>query len=359
MTQVTVVVGGQFGSEGKGAVAGFLGRKMKRNDLAIRVAGPNAGHTAYDAAGQEWKLRAVPVAAVTSEDCQLHIAAGSEVDLEVLWKELRSLDDAGHNASRRLTIHPSATLLEPDRHPSQELERGIVGQLGSTGKGIGAARADRIWRTASTFEQAVMHMGVEGQRHWEPFLGEPGTLDLHGVSHAVIEGTQGYGLGLHTGYYPRVTSSDCRAVDFLAMAGISPWALQVDPIQVIVVARTYPIRVAGNSGPLLRETSWEELGLPQERTTVTNKVRRVGDWDIELLRAAVEANGGGGWNTSVQLAITMLDQRFKGTADTHPDKWQGATAAEATDWLLEVQDDLETDIAYVGTGPQSLHEVTL
>ena len=63
--------------------------------------------------------------------------------------------------------------------------------------------------------------------------------------------------------------------------------------------------MAGNSGPLKGETSWEELGLEPERTTVTNKVRRVGDWDPELLEEAIRANGGGGWNSGVSLAVTM------------------------------------------------------
>ena len=345
MTRVTVVVGGQYGSEGKGAVAGFLGQSMRAHDLAVRVAGPNAGHTAYDNAGRQWKLRAVPVAAVTSSTCQLHIAAGSEIDHNVLFSELEDLDDAGHRASERLTIHPSATFLE-SRHAAIEKAEGIVDRIGSTGKGIGAARSARIARTAH------LAKNVSGFR---PFLSEEGPLDLTGLGWVVIEGTQGYGLGLHTKQYPQVTSSDCRALDFLGMAGISPWSLNVSPFEVIVVARTYPIRVAGNSGPLRGETSWEALGLPEELTTVTKKVRRVGTWDEDLLREAIFANGGGMWNTEVKLAITMLDQLFPETAGQGEDGW----ADGAIGWLQEVQDNMETDIAYVGTGPQTLTEVAL
>lgn len=343
MTRVTVVVGGQYGSEGKGAVAGFLGRDMGAHSLAVRVAGPNAGHTAYDSKGREWKLRAVPVAAATSANCQLHIAAGSEVDTEVLFDEIARMEMEGHEVRNRLTIHPSATILGP-HHISMEKESGIVGRIGSTGKGIGAARAARIARNCQTAEEVDS---------LERFLSDSGPLDLAGVDHVVIEGTQGYGLGLHTEFYPQVTSSDCRAIDFLAMAGISPWDLQVDPFEVIVVARTYPIRVAGNSGPIQGETTWAKLGLPEERTTVTNKVRRVGGWDLGLLQEAIRANGGGGWNSSVKLAITMLDQLFPETA--------GKTDFDddALAWLLDVQDSTETDIAYIGTGPQTLTEVAI
>lgn len=345
MTQVTVVVGGQYGSEGKGAVAGFLGRNMSTRDMAIRVAGPNAGHTVYDSKGKEWKLRAVPVAAVTSRTCQLHIAAGSEIDLEVLLQEIHDLDQAGHQVTERLSVHPSATILE-FRHRRFEGESGIVDRIGSTGKGIGAARAERIMRTAEVAEYVT---GVLG-----PFLTEPGPLDLDGLHHVVVEGTQGYGLGLHTKQYPQVTSSDCRAIDFLGMAGIAPWSDRVSPLEILVVARTYPIRVAGNSGPLLGETTWDGLGLPEERTTVTNKVRRVGAWDSGLLHEAIQANGGGSWNSTVKLAITMLDQLFPEVAGK-TEEW----GDEAVSWLLKVQDDMETDIAYVGTGPQTLTEVAI
>lgn len=356
MAKLTVVVGGQYGSEGKGAVVGFLGRTLDERDLVVRVAGPNAGHTAYDSSGKEWKLRCVPVAAVTGA-AQLHIGAGSEVDVTVLFDELSQLDANGHNASARLTIHPSATLLE-QRHISLEKVSGIVDRIGSTGKGIGEARSERILRNAATCGEL---------RTLSTFMSEPGPLDLDGVRHVIVEGTQGYGLGLHTDAYPQVTSSDCRAIDFLGMAGISPWANNISTFRVIVVARTFPIRVAGNSGPLKGETSWADLGLAEERTTVTNKVRRVGAWDLELLREAVRANGGGDWNNTVQLAITMVDQRFPETRDLALEDWPTAntTAALAFDeqsalaWLETVESELTTQIAYVGTGPNTMTKVTL
>jgi adenylosuccinate synthase len=345
MTSVTVVVGGQYGSEGKGAVAGFLGHKQQMGDLAIRVAGPNAGHTTYDDNGVEWKLRAVPVAAATSRDCELHIAAGSEVDISVLFDEIHRLEYGGHRVQDRLSIHPSATILEPG-HISNEQASGIVGRIGSTGKGIGAARMDRLARNAHVAKDVKSLQG---------FLSEPGPLDLHGIGKVVVEGTQGYGLGLHTENYPQVTSSDCRAIDFLSMAGISPWATGID-LRVLVVARTYPIRVAGNSGPLEGETTWADLGLPEEHTTVTHKVRRVGAWDAKLLEEAIRANGGGDWSPKVQLVVTMLDQLFPETAgQTNIDQFSEA----ARGWLLNVQDNHEIDVAYVGTGPQTMFEVTL
>lgn len=342
MTRVTVVVGAQFGSEGKGAIAGHLGKSMGEDDIAVRVAGPNAGHTAYDRLHTEWKLRAVPVAAVTSRNCALHIAAGSEIDTEVLLSEIQDLDDAGHNASGRLSIHPSATVLHP-KYVKNENAAGLVGRIGSTGKGIGAARSARIMREADTA------LSSPTLARW--LTEEDGTFDFGGYEHVVIEGTQGYGLGLHTPYYPTVTSSDCRAIDFMAMCGISPWVEWVHDLEIQLVARVYPIRVAGPSGPLKGETTWKELGLPEEHTTVTNKVRRVGEWDDELVTEAIIANGGGNFGPYVKLALTMLDQ-------LHPEMRDGTHLPPAAMQHIEaLENKLGIEINLVGTGPETVVEL--
>jgi hypothetical protein len=125
----------------------------------------------------------------------------------------------------------------------------------------------------------------------------------------IIEATQGYGLGLHAGWYPKCTSRDVRAIDALAEVGISPWQPGVDRVLVWVVFRPFPIRVAGDSGELRNETSWDDLGLPPEYTTVTQKVRRVGMWDPDLARQALWANGQtmpGNLNNGVVRPVMMF-----------------------------------------------------
>ncbi len=344
MTSVTVVVGAQFGSEGKGAIAAHLTKGWTANDLAVRVNGPNAGHTVIDADRREWKLRSVPVAAVNS-DALLYVAPGSEVDLGVLLEEITELDKAGYNVSRRLKVHPSATVIE-ERHLNAEQADGLVGRIGSTGKGIGAARADRVMRRATTFgEVAKGHPPYSTNSYWAQFVGDYDHRDFDNV---LVEGTQGYGLGLHTSFYPTVTSSDCRAIDFLAAAGISPWQHGVN-VKVVVVARVYPIRVAGNSGPLKGETTWDALDLPVERTTVTQKVRRVGEWDEELVAEALAANGHDGTDT-VTLALTMLDQKFPNV--------KGLTELddEADAFVEDLDSRLDCYVEFVGTGPTTVVE---
>lgn len=337
--RLIAVVGGQYGSEGKGAVAGYLSSTCDVPFMGIRVAGPNAGHTVYGKGpnGEEsyaWRLRSVPVNAVTAPESDLVIAAGSEIDIEVFNQELSDLDKAGYEASSRIIVDDQATILEP-RHHEIETADNIQGRIGSTSKGIGASRADRIMRKASLFGG-----GVDTSKVIREHLARGGT--------ALIEGTQGYGLGLHAGQYPFCTSQDCRAVDFCAQAGISPWDRVVDVFDVWVTARTYPIRVAGNSGPLENETSWEQLGLEAERTTVTQKIRRVGHFDPALVRDAVVANGGA---PTVKIALTMFDYIF-------PELKNQTQVDILTDeqyrYIHDIENAVNAQVKLIGTGPSTM-----
>lgn len=374
---LSVVVGGQYGSEAKGAVTAWLTRRILaegQTPMVVRVAGPNAGHTAYDRRGRKWALRQVPVGMVVSPRAVGMIADGSEIDLPVLLDEIRKLDEAGLDVSSRLLVSPYATILA-ERHHEAEANRELVGRLGSTGKGVGAARSDRVMRIADV-PDLMMRAGLDLVKEdtWEELyptaLGEGGGLagldKLNWIEypsgmvldqlmtdgmHVVIEGTQGYGLGVHRPEYPKTTSSDCRAIDFLAMAGVSPWSSSVSGMAVWLVVRAHPIRVAGNSGPLLGETSWSELGLPEELTTVTQKVRRVGRWDQRLFDQAVEANGGRG----VRVAYTMADQEWPSIRGLDGSVIDGNLELddETTQYLNQVAHRTRDLTAYVGTGPQT------
>ena len=327
MSTIDIVTGAQYGSEGKGHVTAQLVLDYQKQGVKttnIRVAGPNAGHTVVDKGGMAFALRTIPVAAALNPNADLYIAPGSEIDLDVFQQEILNLRQAGHPV-RNLYVSGEATLLTND-HKQTEIEREMHANIGSTAKGIGAARADRIMRSGERVQdnreartlihrmKAVMLSAPEHLLFMANQLQQPNRA-------MVIEGTQGYGLGLHAGRYPQCTSSDARAIDFLAMAGISPWAPGVTRVTPWLVARVYPIRVSGNSGPLDGETSWAELGLPEEKTTVTQKIRRVGEWDRKLIREAAIANGTAphqwsGWPTSEhtenpgRVALTMVDQKI-------------------------------------------------
>jgi adenylosuccinate synthase len=296
---IHAIVGGQFGSEAKGHVAAQLTKHYAdrgHNQYLVRVGGSNAGHSAVDSDGKVWALRQIPAAAVIDRNARLVIAEGSEIDLDVLFSEIEALDAAGFDVSGRLFIDSMATIIEP-HHIEQESGSDINARTGSTSKGIGAARADRLMRKAKTardiadLNDFILETSVFLQRRY--YLDERANI--------IIEGTQGYGLGLHTEYYPQTTSGNCRTVDLLAQIGFLPLnPNEPRDIHTWLVFRTYPIRVAGNSGPLFNETSWFELNalsdgyIKEERTTVTKKVRRVGKWDDMIASEAVRANGGAG-----------------------------------------------------------------
>lgn len=378
-----VIVGGQYGSEGKGAIAAWLAADLRDGPLAVRVAGPNAGHTVYGGcppacqeahpdwtvgAGHPWKLRHVPVAAVSNTFAKLAIAAGSEVDLAVLSQEIADLDSAGYAASHRITLDRLATVLSP---AYQEYEAGLfpatlaagsssviglaagpslVDRIGSTGKGVGAARAALALRQARQIRDVPDPMPCQ--------VGNVSKLIRESLQHGYpvqIEGTQGYGLGLHAGHYPYCTSSNCTAADFMAMAGVPAWLVPQDQLEVWVVFRTRPIRVAGNSGPLQGETTWEELGLPAEYTTVTRKIRRVGAWDPRLARQAMEANGHRAGSRTVRAALTMADHVIPGLAgQTEAQDLEHEVSDQLDQLIASTSKDLGALVSLVGTGPQSV-----
>lgn len=346
-----VVVGAQFGSEAKGHVTQRLTERAQDGGMpqVIRVAGPNAGHTGYDATGRAWALRQVPVAAVTEGPVVLGVGAGSEIDLPVLLDEIDLLKHAGLLANKLLYVHEEATMIT-DNHKYQESPEAadLIGKIGSTGKGIGAARAGRIMRRADRLKDDEPAMEALTERGVAIATSDSTPEISVACDTVIIEGTQGYGLGLRAGYYPQCTSSDCRAQDFIAMAGVSPW--MYEEVEVWAVARMFPIRVAGNSGPLRNETTWEELGLPEERTTVTKKVRRVGHPDWDLVGRAVRANGG---SPTVRLAITMVDQMFPGVANQTIGQMNAIDWRDVKNYVASIRQQTGAEVGCITTGPNT------
>lgn len=313
----------------------------------IRTGGPNAGHTVLDERGQVYKLRQLPTAAISAPGATIAIAAGSLVDCDVLFQEVK---DTGiwADGDQVVYIDPQATILEPRHIERERADAGLAGW--STQKGIGAARADRIRRTAAIardWDFGVLPVEVAPvdqlvRSCWS------GGVDI------LIEAAQGYGLGLHTDYYPKTTSADCRAIDALADCGISPWEFGVQP-DVWLAVRPNPIRVAGVSGELKGETSWEQLGMEVERTTVTNKVRRVGAWDPELVRQAILANGGPADN--VKVCLTMADKvipAIKGLTDRSQLGDVDGPALEPLNWWRQEIWKLGARVCAIGTGPDTM-----
>jgi adenylosuccinate synthase len=169
----------------------------------------------------------------------------------------------------------------------------------------------------------------------------------------LIEGTQGYHLGLHAGHYPQSTTNDCRAIDVIAQAGVTP----LNRPEIWLVFRTYPIRVAGNSGEMGNEISWDVLEgrsggyIQPERTTVTQKIRRVAEWDHQASRLAINGNGGAA-NEKLHLALTMvdyLDPDLEGTM-----LMSDIEASSAMAWIEQVEDELGVGFSAFGTSASTM-----
>jgi adenylosuccinate synthase len=292
---VDVLVGGQFGSEGKGQIASFLSREY---ELLVRVGGPNAGHTVYQEP-KPYIFHHLPSGTNASE-AKLLIVAGAVLYVPTLMKEI-----ADCQVDReRLTIDPQAMIItDADR----KREASLVANIGSTGQGVGQATARRVLRGK----------GVKLAKdipELKPYIGEGRAVLEHAFSHrrrVLLEGTQGTGLSLYHGYYPHVTSRDTTVAGCLAEAGISPNRVQ----RVVMVCRTYPIRVQspqdGTSGVMSQEISWEAVAersghdaedlKVRELTSTTKRQRRVSEFDWSLLRRAATLNA------PTDLALTFVD----------------------------------------------------
>ena len=321
--KVTIVIGGQFGSEAKGKVVSFLADEF---DIAVRTGSPNAGHTVFKD-GEIYRLQQIP-ATFVNQKCILCIGAGALINPSVLIKEV-----ANTKTKSRLFIDPQAGIIE-EKHILQEKE--LVQKIGSTGKGCGVALADRIWRKDFKLAKDVLK---------DFQISDVAEILNRGIDEGkniLIEGTQGFGLSLYHGIYPFVTSRDTNAANFLAEAGISPLSVS----EIILVIRTYPIRVAGNSGPLPNEISWEELSnrigkKVEEMTTVTKKVRRVAEFDIGIVKKAIAIN------RPTQIALQFLNYLFP--KDENKNSWD-SLSKEAKMYIENLERDLSIPITLIGTG---------
>ena len=280
---VTVVIGGQFGSEGKGKVAHFLAEHMKAS-IAIRVGGANSGHTVISPQGRPLVFRHLPTACLLPWVTCV-IGAGSYLDVEVLLEEVSI---AGIDPNR-LVIDENAVVIQPNDQ-EMERDRGLRQSIGSTLSGTGSAVIRRIWRGSDVV------LAKEDSR-LRKFTRSSAEMVSHALRHnerVILEGTQGFGLSLlHSPHYPKVTSRDTTAAAFLSEAGLSP----LDTDDVVLVIRTFPIRVSGDSGPLPHEIDWETVTLESasgspliEYTSVTRQVRRVARFDADIVRKAIVHN---------------------------------------------------------------------
>ena len=345
--KMCVLVGGQYGSEGKGAVAAHL---AGRYDVHVRVGSPNAGRTIWWN-GSKHVMQSIPCGWI-NPDARIVIGRGALLNMRQLVKELIHVQRYYPDFMDRLYIDEYAGVLDERFH---EQDGGTEGEMqrriGSTGEGVGPARVARINRDPDQFRQfwqvaeewglsaCVTHDTPAMLARWQD----------EGMS-TLIEGTQGSALSLLHSFWPYCTSVDTNAAGIISEVGLAPSRVT----DVLMVCRTFPIRVAGNSGPMQGEVSWEELServghdLIPERTTVTHKVRRIAEWDDDLFRTSFTLN------EPTEIALTFcdyVDPALGGCADL-----DAVMASEAMGKFLR-DHGLVNAVRYFGTGPSSMVEV--
>ena len=338
----TIVVGGQFGSEGKGKVVALLASRAESPWL-VRCGGPNSGHT-VTIQGRDVVLRQVPSCSEPSRATFL-LSAGCAIDEPVLLRELDLLEIP----SDRIIVDPRAVIVtDQDR----ENERRSLKDIASTCSGTGSAMARRLLRAGDVVLAGDSDVLAKRCRIQTiaPLLHEQ--LDIG--TDVIVEGSQGFALSLlHGENYPFVTSRDTTASGFASEVGLAPKSID----KVVVVIRTYPIRVGGSSGPFDNEISWEDIressGAPEtiaEFTSVTHKLRRVARFDMGAVKRACQ------YNRPTGLAVMGLDRiDYRNTNVT---SWEELTDS-AHEFIANLESSTGILVELAGTGFGTSDAITL
>lgn len=330
---VTLVIGAQWGDEGKGKIIDVLAESA--NYVVRYHGGNNAGHTIINQYGK-FALHLIP-AGVFHKQAKVIIANGTVVDPKVLLEEINMLEKAGVKLNGRLMVSPHCHLIMPYHKILDRLfeEAKGKGKTGTTGRGIGPVHADKVSyngiqlgdlfykeifseklaiqlkfknKVFSAFSEKPLSQKEIEDTYFsifekiKPYVEEPYTQlqkAIKAKKTIMLEGAQGIHLDNNWGTYPCVTASSTVSGGATAGAGIAPKHLA----KIIGVAKAYTTRVGEGPFPteLLDETGENLRQKGGEFGATTGRPRRCGWFDAVLTRFAVELNG------ITDLAITKLD----------------------------------------------------
>ncbi|KLT72526.1 adenylosuccinate synthetase [Neisseria arctica] len=335
MVKNVVVIGAQWGDEGKGKIVDWLAEET--SGVVRFQGGHNAGHTLV-VGGKKTILRLIP-SGILHEKLDCFIGSGVVVSPEALLGEIDELNAAGvKNVEGRLKIAPTCTVILPYHvalDQAREASRG-AGKIGTTGRGIGPAYEDKVARRSirmvdlldmdklkAKLESVLTYYNVQLQHlhDAEPVKFEDVMAVIEKVAPRIkpmladvsrtlydknqkgekllFEGAQGTLLDIDYGTYPYVTSSNCLAGAAAAGAGVPPQMLNY----VLGIVKAYTTRVG--SGPFPTEL-FDEVGAGlakrgNEFGSVTGRARRCGWFDAAALKRSIQVNGISG------MCITKLD----------------------------------------------------
>jgi len=349
---LNILIDGQWGSTGKGKVAANL---AKDTDIALAVSDfqANAGHTTMMDDGSKFVVHTLPTSVFINKDCIGAINAAATINLNRLMQEI---DECGID-ERRLKIHPNACIIQ-DKHVQEEMES--MQWISSTCQGVGAALSEKIRRGKGVC------LAMDEPRISRFVMDTVPLINayLDGGATVLAETAQGFDLSINYGFYPYVTSRDITVASTLNNCGVHPMYLS----EVIGVLRSYPIRVGhaydkddnkiGDSGTFYsdqKELSWEDITTMSgsekslsERTTVTNKVRRIFTFSNTQLSKFMLVNN------PTQLAINFvdyLDYSVHGSNDLYK-VTESAPIKAFLKKIASVAETYKSRVTYLGTGPK-------
>ncbi len=318
-----VLVGAQWGDEGKGKATDLLGDTV---DYVVRYqGGNNAGHTVV-IGSEKYALHLLP-SGILSPNVVPVIGNGVVIDPAVLLEEIRALDSRGINTSK-LVISTNAHLITPYHRTIDKVSERFLGKakIGTTGRGIGPAYADKISRIGirvqDLFDRSILEQKLEGALHDKnqvltkvfnrknmavaeileeylayaeillPYIADTSLLldkALKAGKTVLLEGSQGTLLDVDHGTYPFVTSSNPTAGGACTGSGIGPKAIT----RVIGIVKAYTTRVGSGPFPteLLDDDGDKLRTIGHEYGTTTGRNRRCGWYDAPIARYAVRING--------------------------------------------------------------------
>ncbi len=316
MVQTIIVVGGQWGDEGKGKIVDFLAEKA---DLVIRYAGGNnAGHTVV-VNGKKFKFHLIPSGIVHEGKLNI-IANGTVVDPEVLVEEIENLEKMGFKIDdSRLIISSNAhTILPKHREEDNPKKDPHAKMIGTTGRGIGPCYRDKIARKGMRISDYVESSNSKIAEKIKPLVKDTCFIINEAIEKGkkvLFEGAQGTLLDVDHGTYPFVTSSNPTAGGALTGTGVGPTKIDA----VIGVFKAYTTRVGAGPFPT-------ELGT-EEQTNKEGTWDKIEDVYDEALKEALEkANAG---DEYYQGKYMRLKGKEYGTTTGRPRRtgWFDAVAA--------------------------------
>ena len=328
-----IIVGAQWGDEGKGKATDILGGKV---DYVVKPnGGNNAGHTVV-VGGDKYELKLLP-AGVLSENATPILGNGVVVNLEALFEEIDGLEARGANASR-LKVSANAHLVAPYHQQLDRVQERFLGKraIGTTGRGIGPTYADKVARVGlrvqDVFDESILRQKIESaldvknqmlvKMYNRRAISVEETMDYFGRyaerlapmvvdaervlndalsrgEHVLMEGGQATMLDVDHGTYPFVTSSNPTAGGACVGSGIGPTRIT----GVLGIIKAYTTRVGAGPFPTELFDKWGEfLQVTGGEVGVnTGRVRRTGWYDSVIARYASRVN------SFTDLFLTKLD----------------------------------------------------